>query len=89
MAFYDKGGTVIATKTLADKSAELGKNNEVKQIETKVVLCGSMNLEIWDPMNGQKRPVEQTYSKSKNGQELTTVLLKLDKNSAVFYVQKL
>jgi hypothetical protein len=47
-----------------------------------------MNVRIWDPMNGKIRAVDLTHSKNAGGQDLTTVPLKLDPVTAVFFVQE-
>ncbi len=84
---YD-GSLTYIHKVKAGRNIYLFSNSSDKQIDTKIVLRGSMDLAIWDPMNGQKRPVEQTHSQSKDGQELTTLPLKLNPTSALFYVQE-
>ncbi|MBN2182638.1 MAG: hypothetical protein JW715_12060 [Sedimentisphaerales bacterium] len=84
---YD-GSLTYIHKVKDGRNIYLFSNSSDKQIDTKVILRGSMDLEIWDPMNGEKRPIEQTHSKSKNGLDLTTVPLKLNPISALFYVQK-
>ena len=63
-------------------------NSSDRAVETDVILSGSMDLEIWDPMNGRIRSVEETHSQSKDGRELTTVPLTLSPVSALFYVEK-
>ena len=63
-------------------------NSSDKPVDTQVTLRGNMNLKIWDPMNGKIRPVDLTHSKNATGQDLTTVPLKLDPVTAVFFVQE-
>jgi hypothetical protein len=63
-------------------------NSSDKPVDTKVALRGNVNVQIWDPMNGKIRPVEQTHSKNAAGQDLTTVPLKLDPVTAVFFIQQ-
>ena len=84
---YD-GSLTYIHKVKEGRNIYFFANSSDKPIETKVVLRGSMELAIWDPMNGEKRPVEQTHSKSESGQVLTSALLKLSPTSALFYVQE-
>lgn len=84
---YD-GSLTYIHKVKAGRNIYLFSNSSDKQIDTKVVLRGSLDLEIWNPMNGQKRLIEQTHSQSQDGQELTTISLNLNPISALFYVQK-
>ena len=62
-------------------------NSTDKPVDTNVVLRGTMDLSLWNPMNGEIIPVEETSSNAKDGQPLTTVKLKLNPTSALFYVQ--
>jgi len=62
-------------------------NSSNKAIDTHVVLRDSLDVSVWDPMNGEIRPVDETWSKSKDGQELTRITLKLPPATAVFMVQ--
>ena len=84
---YD-GSLTYIHKVKAERNIYFFANSSDKPVDTTAVLRGSMNLAIWDPMNGEKRPVEQSYSQSKDGQELTTVPLKLNPTTALFYVQE-
>jgi hypothetical protein len=52
------------------------------------VLRGSLKLEIWDPMDGQIRPIEAAHAKHATGADLTTVSLKLSPATAVFFVEQ-
>jgi hypothetical protein len=63
-------------------------NSSDRAVETEVVLRGSMDLAIWDPMSGRIRPVKETHSKSEDGRELTTVPLALQPVTALFYVEE-
>jgi hypothetical protein len=84
---YDGSMTYIH-KVKAERNIYFFANSSDKPVDTTVVLRGSMNLAIWDPMNGEKRPIEQSQSQSKDGQALTTVPLKLGPVRALFYVQE-
>jgi hypothetical protein len=63
-------------------------NSSDKPVETKVTLRGSLNLSIWNPMDGQRQPIEETHATSPDGQPLTIVPLKLAPTTALFYVQE-
>ena len=84
---YD-GSLTYIHKVKTGRNIYLFSNSTDNPIDTKVVLRGSMDLKAWNPMDGSKLPIEQTHSQSKDGQELTTVPLKLDPISALFLVQE-
>jgi len=63
-------------------------NSTDRAVDTKVVLRGGVDLDVWDPINGQIQPIEETHSKNDQGQELTTVPLKLGAVTAVFLVSR-
>lgn len=88
MGLNYKGSLTYIHKVKAGRNIYLFSNSTDEPVDTEVALRGSMDLEIWDPMNGQTREAQQTHSKSKDGVDLTTLPLKLEPNSALFYVQK-
>jgi hypothetical protein len=63
-------------------------NSSDQAVDTKVTLRGNIKVQVWDPMNGKIRAVDQTHVKNVAGQDLTTVPLKLDAVTAVFFVQE-
>jgi hypothetical protein len=64
-------------------------NSSERAVETDVILRGSMDLAIWDPMSGQISPLEEEHFQSEDGRQLTTVPLVLPPMTALFYVEKL
>jgi hypothetical protein len=62
-------------------------NSTDNPIDTKVTLRGNVKLSIWDPMTGKSRPVEATHASTQPSQDVTTVPLKLEPVSGLFYVQ--
>ena len=61
-------------------------NSSDKAIDTKVSFRGDLNLELWNPHTGERQAVEVVKS-NVNGQQVTTVNLKLAPVTSVFYVQ--
>ena len=84
---YD-GSLTYIHKVKDGRNIYLFSNSSDKAIDTQVTLRGSMELEKWNPMDGQIQQAELTHSQSRNGQELTTVPLKLDPVNALFYIEK-
>jgi hypothetical protein len=83
-----KGSLTYIHKVKDNRNIYLFSNSSDDPIETEVTLRGRIDLEAWNPMNGQKQPVEQAQSQSKDGRDLTTVPLKLEPMSAMFFVEK-
>ena len=83
-----EGSLTYIHKVKDGRNIYLFSNSSDNSIDTEVVLRGSMDLEAWNPLNGVNRNVEQTHSKSQDGRDLTTVPLKLDPMSALFFVEK-
>jgi hypothetical protein len=61
-------------------------NSSDKAIDTKVAFRGNQNLEIWNPHTGERQQTE-CIKTNINGQQVTTVSLKLPPVSALFYIQ--
>jgi hypothetical protein len=61
-------------------------NSTDKPIDTKVVLRGDKNLEIWNPHTGDKQEAEVAKSETE-GQAVTTVRLVLPPITALFFIQ--
>ena len=82
------GSLTYLHKVKDGRDIYLFANSSDRAVETKVILRGQMDLDVWDPMNGAIRPIEATHSKSEQGQEQTTVPLKLAPVTAVFFVSR-
>jgi hypothetical protein len=85
--FYD-GSLTYLHKVKDNRHIYFFANSSDKPVDTTVVLRDSLDLSLWNPMNGEIRPIEGTYSKSDDGTALTLVPLKLEPTAAVFYVQE-
>jgi hypothetical protein len=85
---YD-GSLTYIHKVKDSRNLYFFANSSDKPVDTKVTLRGSLDLSIWDPMTGQRQPLEETASQSKDGQPLTTAPLTLAPTTALFYVQEL
>jgi hypothetical protein len=83
---YD-GSLTYNHKVKQDRDIFLFANSSDREVNSKVTIRGSVDLSVWDPMTGEIRPLEETYSRSKDGQELTGVPLRLPPATAVFYVK--
>lgn len=81
---YD-GALTYIHKVKDGKDIYFFANSRDTAVDTKVVLRGKRNLEIWDPHTGERRAAETTQS-DQNGQPVTTVHLALDPVKAVFFV---
>ncbi len=84
---YD-GSLTYIHKVKDGRHIYLFSNSSDKAIETQVTLRGALDVSLWNPMNGQIEPAEETRSEAPDGQPLTTVPLKLAPISAVFYVEQ-
>jgi hypothetical protein len=61
-------------------------NSQDTPVDTKVVLRGKKNLEIWNPHSGQRLPVEAAQTEA-GGQPTTTFRLQLAPVNSVFLIQ--
>jgi hypothetical protein len=52
------------------------------------MIRGSIDLSIWNPMNGKISISEETHTKNDDGVELTEIQLKLKPTSALFFVEE-
>jgi len=78
------GSLTYIHKVKDGRDIYLFSNSSDRAVDSEVVLRGQMDLDVWDPMTGEIRTIEETHSKNDKGQELTTVPLKLAPVSAAF-----
>ena len=62
-------------------------NSSDKLVDTKVKVRGSLDLSIWNPMNGEISTAEEIHTKNDDGIELTEIQLKLEPTTALFFVE--
>ncbi len=82
------GSLTYIHKVKDGREIYLFANSSDKPVDSEVALRGKMDLDLWDPMNGQIRAIEEKQSKNDKGQELTTVPLRLAPVSAAFFVTR-
>ena len=70
------GSLTYIHKVKDGREIYLFANSSDKPVDSEVALRGKMDLDLWDPMNGQIRAIEEKQSKNDKGQELTTVPLR-------------
>lgn len=81
------GSLTYIHKVKDDRHIYFFSNSSDKAVDSQVTLRGSMDLSVWDPMNGEIRTMEVTHLQGEDGQELTRVPLQLDPVTALFFVE--
>ena len=83
-----KGSLTYNHKIKENRHIWFFSNSSDKQIDTHVVLRDSIDVSLWNAMDGKITPVEEEYTRSKDGHTLTRIPLKMDAVSAFFLVQE-
>ncbi len=83
-----EGSLTYIHKVKDGRNIYLFANSTDHPIDTTVALRGNLKLEAWDPTNGQIQQTQSTLSKNQAGEEVTTVPLKLNAVTAVFFVEQ-
>ncbi|MBN1999458.1 hypothetical protein JW935_18005, partial [candidate division KSB1 bacterium] len=63
-------------------------NSSDKAVSTTVTLRDSLDVSLWNPMNGKIQEAEATFTKNDGDIFLTEIQLNLEPTTAVFYVQE-
>jgi hypothetical protein len=82
------GSLTYNHKVKQDRSIYFFANSSDKTVDTHVVLRGSVDVSLWDPMTGKTEPAAEEHSKSKDGQSITRIPLRLQAATAIFYVEE-
>jgi hypothetical protein len=85
---YD-GSLTYIHKVKDDRNIYFFANSSDNTIDTHVVLRGSLDVSLWNPMNGEITEVDMNHLESKDGQQITRLPLKLAPASALFLVENL
>lgn len=82
---YD-GSLTYLHKVKDNRNIYFFSNSSDDSVNSQVVLRDSLDLSLWNPMNGEVTPLEESFVEGKDGQKLTQVPLKLGGTEAVFFV---
>jgi hypothetical protein len=83
---YD-GSLTYIHKVKDNRNIYFFSNSSDKLVDTKVKVRGSLDLSIWNPMNGEISTAEEIHTKNDDGIELTEIQLKLEPTTALFFVE--
>jgi hypothetical protein len=84
---YD-GSLTYVHKKKAGRNIYFFSNSTDRQVDTPVLLRDSLDLSLWNPMNGEIRPLDETYIRIDSSSISTQVNLSLDPVTAVFFVEE-
>ena len=83
-----EGSLTYLHKIKAGRNIYLFSNSTDRPVDAPVLLRDSLDLSLWNPMNGEIRPLDETYIRSDSGLMTTQVSLRLDPVNAVFLVEE-
>jgi hypothetical protein len=84
---YD-GSLTYVHKVKAGRHIYLFSNSTDHPVDTSVILRDSLDLSLWNPMNGEIQPLDETYIKNDSGLTSTEISLRLDPVNAFFFVEE-